>query len=151
MDYNVNKTIRVSQIWNFLSPKMFEKIRKIFPCIKGSTCEFGFFHSFAFSLLSIIRMLGHVYSRFSAQQIKFSLSMWPNPQFVALLVTFTVEILNGKFHFCAVFWRGYSHLSFRPKAFQYLLKVKLVDRFAVFQEVLFHWKVVLCAVRQNVF
>ena len=28
--------------------------------------------------------------------------MWPNPQETADLVKFTEEILNGKFHFCAV-------------------------------------------------
>ena len=28
--------------------------------------------------------------------------MWPNPQFLAALVTFTEEIRNGKLHFCAV-------------------------------------------------
>ena len=28
--------------------------------------------------------------------------MWPNPQFPADLVIFTEEILNIKFHFCAV-------------------------------------------------
>ena len=28
--------------------------------------------------------------------------MWPNPQFSADLVTFTGEIFNGNFSFCAV-------------------------------------------------
>ena len=28
--------------------------------------------------------------------------MWPNPQFLADLVTFVEEIFNGKLHFCAV-------------------------------------------------
>ena len=30
--------------------------------------------------------------------------MWPNPQFPADLVTFTEKILNGKLHFCAVYY-----------------------------------------------
>ena len=33
--------------------------------------------------------------------------MWPNPQEIADLVTFTEEILNGKLHFCAVLAGAY--------------------------------------------
>ena len=32
--------------------------------------------------------------------------MWPNSQETADLVKFTEEILNGKFHFCAVVEKG---------------------------------------------
>ena len=35
--------------------------------------------------------------------------MRPNPQETATLVTFTVEILNGKLHFlCSVWFRAYQ-------------------------------------------
>ena len=35
--------------------------------------------------------------------------MWPNPQFPAGLVTFTEEILNGNFIFCAVLRATVGH------------------------------------------
>ena len=46
--------------------------------------------------------------------------MWPNPQETAYLVVFTGEILNGKLHFCAVYWTDkLSELyTFRSNTFQ---------------------------------
>ena len=35
--------------------------------------------------------------------------MWPNPQEIAVSVTFTEEILNGKLHFCAMFLTPDEH------------------------------------------
>ena len=48
--------------------------------------------------------------------------MWPNPQFLADSVIFTEEMLYGKFHFCAVFVRGWTIIC--PGLKEYLFLVQ---------------------------
>ena len=59
--------------------------------------------------------------------------MWPNPQFPANLVTFTEEILNGKFHFlCSA-----SRLTFSFKNFVQIVNYIWFLRKDFFQELLY--------------
>ena len=53
--------------------------------------------------------------------------MWPNQQFLADLVTFTEEILNGKFNFFfAVFVLNLKNLKLRPvNAFRWITDIIL--------------------------
>ena len=62
--------------------------------------------------------------------------MWPHPQFLADLVTFTEEILNVKYHFlCSVkFWEGSKYASDNLPArlfinFYYLLSPLLREKY----------------------
>ena len=63
--------------------------------------------------------------------------MWPNPQFLADLVTFTEEILNGKLHFFVqflsnaflvikfwiIFWSGYARVTGSVGRIEYCCKI----------------------------
>ena len=68
--------------------------------------------------------------------------MWPNPQFPADLVTFTEEILNGDFIFCAVtkVEQIFKVEHLRTNFFLYTVRVYVPDR--VWNKVLSHFKII---------
>ena len=64
--------------------------------------------------------------------------MWPNPQFLVGLVTFTEEILNGKLHFLCSVPYTYTvglllHLQYYQKCEPIILKVWLKCKFVLWQ------------------